>query len=1045
MGGPLAAQRQLARLIEADQVEVTTHPEKLAQPLRVVVPSTHLRRHLEETLVRQRGRALLGVVVQTLYAAAREVLQRAGQEVGVVGEALLPIMVERFARREQALAGLGAFHEGYVGLAGSVRDLLDAGLEAAHVEAVEERLAQLGGEEAERAAAVVRVAAKTELALAQEGVERPARVMARAAEALRWGPVLPARRVLIYGFADATALAGDLLEALIKLEGATCIVDLPPHPAEPSRWDWGAAFTAKLRERLGARQARPVTAPSPPLSMAAFEADDIEGEAREVARRVRMLLDRGVRPEDVGVVARDLAKYRDPLSRHLGRLAVPWSAVDLAGPWVPWARRVRCALELVRCGSGVPVATVLGAWEGMSPLLELGLVRAGVRDLQQLARLTEVRALPVPVSIGTGEEEVLQRPRVGEEEVREARRRARLVEEVLTLLPEPSSWNDWRNWLATLPQVLGWARDGGAANAWEGLLAEVTAQVPLGTVLERQEVYHLLVGGGEKVLRQEAGGRGGGVVVASVMAVRGWAFTQLFLLGCNRGTFPRRGEQDPLLPDRLRTALLPLLPDLPCKGDPAAEERFLFAQLCAAAGALTLSWHRQGEQGETLAPSPLLTAVPLVGRAFVPAAVQPPLAALDAACHLGLAGGREELTWFWLALAPPPAGQLARVRLAVLDEQDRLVSEASPGDPVSLVGPYLGAAGVGALPEQLLNVSRLEDLARCPWRTFVTYVLKVEPPVDPEGEVGEFYPAMIGVAVHRALERLLRTSGSGGEVVAVSVPTDEKLAEVARQCTQEVAREEGLTEAAAAVAMARVIVLLREARELLWPAGESVMVQGLECSGEWEAQVGGQGWRVRFRADLCEAWDKRARLTDFKTGYNPFRGLSPEAVTENYLKAVRRGEQLQAAVYAAASQGVGRLLFLRPEQDPELVRQVTVEADEVHAALQSVIEVLARMWAGGVVFPRLESARDGKEPRLCQRCAVQQACWRGDSGMRRRLREGARRLVATALSAGTHDFMAVALRQGWLLPLGAGAAGDGSPVTREDTEKREVLEGASAK
>ena len=63
--------------------------------------------------------------------------------------------------------------------------------------------------------------------------------------------LLPNRGVWIHGFADATGVASDLLEALVARLGARVWVDQPPDPARPGRIDLGAAFTERLLRRLG--------------------------------------------------------------------------------------------------------------------------------------------------------------------------------------------------------------------------------------------------------------------------------------------------------------------------------------------------------------------------------------------------------------------------------------------------------------------------------------------------------------------------------------------------------------------------------------------------------------------------------------------------------------------------------------------------------------------------------------------------------------------------------------------------------------------------
>ncbi len=385
--GARAAEELLLAEVAALADEARRDPWLLARPVRVVVPSRSLRAHVAERLVARRGRSLAGIRVQTLYGLALEVLERVGgardaaTAGGVAGgTALFPVLVERAARREGALArGLDPLLDGYAAVAATVRDLLDAGLEAAHAEAALEALAADGAaagsrQQVERAQALVRVAARTAGELERLGLARAGDVQRRAAELLGRDPdLLGARAVLVHGFAEVTGVAGDLLEAVLRAGGGRLIVDLPSDPAgreeqrreeqvgeqqERAGADHSAvedAFARRLLERFGgAAAALSYPAAFPPAVLRRLAAPGAEAEARSAAALLRTLLDRGAPPERIGVVARDLAAYRLPLRRHLTRFGVPFSGVGEAGPAGAAGRRARALLELLRRGEAAP-------------------------------------------------------------------------------------------------------------------------------------------------------------------------------------------------------------------------------------------------------------------------------------------------------------------------------------------------------------------------------------------------------------------------------------------------------------------------------------------------------------------------------------------------------------------------------------------------------------------------------------------------------------------------------------------------------------------
>jgi hypothetical protein len=421
-GGALAAEAWLLARVDELAEAARREPARLALPVRVVVPSRSLRRHVAARLVRSRPgqglpvrrppQAVAGVAVQTLHGLACEVLERAG-EAAPRGALLFETLVEREARAEPVLRrGLGELVDGFLAVAPAVADLLDAGLEPEHAEAVDEALAGDGPQaasraEVERARALVRVAVETELRFRELGLGRHSTLLRQAAEAVAAAPerVLPARAVLLHGFVAASGVAADLLVALLRHHGATLLLDRPPVPGAAEGNE--AAATARLAERAAVAAAQP-SAPwkapvaAPAARLAAFTAVGAEAEARQVACRLRRLLDGcappaagadGERPapESLAVVARDLASYRLALRRHLRRLGVPFSGVGERGGLLPAGRRAAAALDLLRWGPDAPADRWLDACEWMAPGLRVDL-RLALRALGA-ARLRDVAAL----------------------------------------------------------------------------------------------------------------------------------------------------------------------------------------------------------------------------------------------------------------------------------------------------------------------------------------------------------------------------------------------------------------------------------------------------------------------------------------------------------------------------------------------------------------------------------------------------------------------------------------------------------------------------
>jgi hypothetical protein len=698
--GPRAAEAALlARLAELGE-ESRREPARLALPVRVVVPSRSLRRHLAARLV-QGGRwagagAVAGVTVQTLYGLACEVLERAGRP-APRGVHLFETLVEREARRERLLRqGLGDLVDGFLPVAVVVADLLDAAFEPEHADALDEVLAAdgprtAGRAEIERARALVRVAARTELRLREAGLGRRSNLLREAADALAVAPdeALPARAVLLHGFIAPGGVVADLVALLLRRPQALLVVDQPPRPGAGGEVE--AAATLRLIERL--RGLVPVAAPAAPAPgepaaggadrCEAFTAAGTDAEVREVARRLRRVLD-GMEPgagggglareggpampaaEGLAVVARDLAPYRAALRRHLGRLGVPYSGIGEPGGLVPAGRRAVAALDLLRLGTEAPADRWLDACDNLPAALRVDLrlaLRAlGAARLRDVAALRAeafdsglalpirqgLAALPVAAvaavaaagaaedSAGLEVEEdegraVAKARRISGRQLRWGVQAAVRVHDRLAAWPRRSRAGEQ---LAALRGLLGELGLDDAAQPLAAALAQLQQEVPAAMLLDGEELRLLatraLGDRGESAL----GGAGGGVQVLSVAEARGRTFDRLFLLGLNRDRFPRPVRDDPLLPDDLRQVLRRVLSDLPLRRDAFDDERHAFAQLLDAAPVVCLSWQLADDDGKALSSSPLVerllaAAVPLVPEAApalyaVPGAAAPP-------------------------------------------------------------------------------------------------------------------------------------------------------------------------------------------------------------------------------------------------------------------------------------------------------------------------------------------------------------------------------------------------------------------------------------
>jgi PD-(D/E)XK nuclease superfamily len=1030
--GPRAVEALLLADLDAMLEQGRREPALLARPLRLIVPSRSLAEHLSAAAVRRARGAVLGVSVRTLHAVALEVLARAG-EAAPAGEALFALRVREAAREEPALREpLDPLEDGYGAVEASVRDLLDAGFESAHAAALEDALAEQRAALSARAAAVVRVAARLEAA----GTAHRSRLLRRARERLAADAgLLPARAVWLLGFADATGVQLDLLEALLALPGARLYVDRPPDPGDPEREDPGVAFTRRAIGRLvaGALPA-PAALPVAPPVLEVLHAPGVQAEVRAVAERLRARLAAGATPERVGVVARDLAPYALAVRSHFRRLGIPFSGLGALGPAGPAARRIGALLALLRRGRKLPAERWLDLVEPAgAPAarhaadLRLALHTLGAARLGDVAGLRAEGDVALPVRRGLAASEpegaCAERRRLPVWALRAAAASAHALAARLEAWPGRAPLGEQ---LARLRGVvedeLGWGE------AWPGH-AEVSAlwrapEAPPEAVLSREDFQLLLGRALADAGRDALGGAGAGVQVLSVMEARGRSFDALFVLGLNRDLFPRPLAEDPLLPDALRVHLRAVLPDLPVKREGIDEERFLFAQLVASSPAVVLSAAVSDDDGVARPPSPLIERL---RRGCAPIERVPALHSRRRAEHGGACTAREHAlraalhgtrarfeALLPLALAeaweeaggePCAAAQaLAEPRLRVLREIDALARRGHG------LGPYLGFVGPvreRADPRRApLFVTTAEHLVRCPWQTFLERVLRLEGPPDALvrlPEAGD--PRLVGALVHAVLERVALEAGveRAGELPdvlrrpprEVPWPAPERLEAILLDEARRLVRNEGL----AGSGFERVLAegaraRLARARALEWERAGAPHVLGAEVRGDAAvSDSGGAPRRLHFVADRVDRAGAALRLVDYKTGRAKATQRSADRRAADLLRRVDSGELLQAMAYAlaahelAGAEAWGDYVYLHPDApDHAGVLRLDAADAELRGAFEASARAALAAWDQGSFFPRLVDPATGEEPvQRCARCPVKEACWRGDSGARARL------------------------------------------------------------
>ncbi|MCP4204756.1 MAG: hypothetical protein GY769_22845, partial [bacterium] len=693
---------------------------------------------------------------------------------------------------------------------------------------------------------------------------------------------------------------------------------------------------------------------------------------------------------------------------------------------------------------------------GLRNDLELGFHALGIARLVEAANLDVRRfvgasggeGLRLPVrggfEAGDGEPRATHRY-LAVELVEAATDDARRLEEHLMRWNAATTLAEHLHGLQRLVEnFLGWDPKSELSNNFSSELHIWSQGMPGGVELDFQEFASLLSYRFEDFGATDLGGRGGGAQVLDVVEARSRTFEHLFLLGLNRGVFPRVIQEDPLLPDRLREVIsrrgFGVLPDLHRKLRGFDEERYLFAQLMSASPNVVVSWLEVDDDHVFRTPSPLVerlrwshpspdegwktpvSAAPLFSEPEVATAVARRVdlrPAVETATVVGIFGSREQFAGvlevaerearerFPDGAAEQGAKSLASIRLRILAELDPVRGSESGELTFAGLGPYFGFVGppseeADPRRRERLFVTTLESVARCPWRTFVERVLRVEPLPDPLDVLPGVNPLLIGNLVHRVLESIVNAAlenpitdlARAREAAGGTIPWPEpkEFERILEASARAVAFEEGITLPGFDRVLAGVCRQhLESARALDWIQGQS-RFEVLASEEYGQVAWADPPATIGFKADRVDRNEDRLIFTDYKTG----KGLGGDSMYRRkdrqlLVEAIAAGERLQAALYARAGGGdqdVGRYAFLSPALDPDRDREVMVRANdrEIGGLLDRAVGATLLAWQRGAFFPRLVQHHQNAEPVTCSYCAVAEACLRGDSGARGRLR-----------------------------------------------------------
>lgn len=746
-----------------------------------------------------------------------------------------------------------------------------------------------------------------------------------------------------------------------------------PHPA----FSFTASVLDDLRGRLTGlvetRLAAPATGPGAffaatfpertigdrPEFLTEHRASGLRAEAVAAAARIRDWLDdprAPVAPADILVVAPPTAEYAVIVPEVFHAFAIPLRASDVpAGP----------------APADEPLRIIARLWEDQAPaewvlaLLHAAPDTPAATGIDRDAFETKVR--DAGIWGGTAWRAAREQP-----EFTAAERR--FIDEILAFVPETGETPTERVTIAAAQAILRrvaerWLSDPRPVAPLLVALA-ATARHARGLELDLRHWARLLADGAAPRTRRDPLTRA--VQLVPVMRARGLTARAVVVLGLAAGELPPRLADDPVLSENASAQLARLARDighrLPLKAQMTEEMLLLFFLINTAADRVHWVIPETDAAGKAVAPTPwvqrYLQRWDRSGRARVarsPALQATHLADLDPRTGSYLPPGWALFLDPALAARCDSSATTAFLLEAVARRQHDLAWNGGLGGPP----PFA---------RRQVSVTRLEALARCPFRFYAETVAQWAP-LEPLALSHALDALTRGTMVHRLLELAVQPhlgKTPVGTIARAMLAADGRaLWQLLDQLTA--------SEPALAGALALLPTVFQQAARRDVVRMAIACFQSAQDSGAVPAQTeatfrrpfpGLAGWEIVGKVDRLDRTPAGVELTDFKTGAYP---------ADRYRREVKLGWQIQAALYpwlCGEPATTFRYLFLG--------KTAAKEGDATGApAAEQFLSELAPLLQTGLFLPTSQQALEELElPPVnpCRWCRFTSACRRFEPG-----------------------------------------------------------------
>ncbi len=489
--------------------------------------------------------------------------------------------------------------------------------------------------------------------------------------------------------------------------------------------------------------------------------------------------------------------------------------------------------------------------------------------------------------------------------------------------------------------------------------------------------------------------RGEGVILGDAVSLRGLTFDEIHLASVNESIWPSSSRGNSLFRDAEKETLRKHLEKrgifrpFSTRQEEVESERFLFSIPFMTGGTVSsISYLRSDLAGKKKAPSPFLLEListykgprvfasglskETVGKEFVSI----PRQVKESLRSPGVLSKKERVISHILGI--PLEGEtpaIGRRAHTIYQKASEALSRWTAGEELF---PAPSVARSVRLPKTEVNHTLLDNYIKCPYRTYLRYVVGLAPLSEPE-EVLAISRRELGIIAHRALHLIFREKARGNVPPSPAEAVTRALLETSREIPIGLP---GLREIASKEITEKISQLVSEEAELSdgWQPAHFEIAFGGKTGRRVELETTLGTVSLSGKIDRIDLRDDEIRVVDYKYS----KGTTYSRIEEKISKGILN----QVPIYALAAASIigdssstarvhGGYIFLEADNPDHKYRFTEITPGSASfAAWKRSLELLLSSLGKGLYPPLPDSSftMDGSRESYCSNCDFRELC-----------------------------------------------------------------------